>query len=119
MKKLIIILFLLPVLAFSQESKLNIPKDKILHTSVSGVLAEACYVPYYCNKWDFGTSTRMSFAVFTTSSMTKEMIDAYSGGRFSFEDIGFNAIGWLFTVSVNYGIHKIRMKKYNKKHKNK
>lgn len=110
MKKLIIILFLIPVFCRAQ-----IHQDKIYHTTAGIVITEACYIPYYSKKWDFGTSTRVSFAAISMVSMGKEMVDAYSGGRFSFEDIGYDMIGWGITVGCNYIIHRIKVKKLKKK----
>lgn len=61
MKKLIIIIFLIPVFCHSQEKIFSIEKDKIYHLSAGVTISEAAYVPYYMKKWDFRTSTKVAF----------------------------------------------------------
>lgn len=115
MKKLSMAWLLLLLIMPQLNCKAQFTNDKKCHLAAGVALTEACYAPYYAKKWDFGTSTRASFAVVSMASMSKEMYDSYNGGYFSFKDIGYNFIGWGLTVGANYAIHKISHNKKKKK----
>jgi uncharacterized protein YfiM (DUF2279 family) len=114
MKKLIIILFLTPILAISQKNKPFIPKDKIFHLSAGCLISETAYIPYYSGNWDFRTSTKVAFWGSITIACYKEMADSYGQTGWSWNDIGCTMAGSLTTIGVNYVIHKFKKRKHKK-----
>lgn len=114
MKKLIIILFLIPVCCQAQEKVFSIEKDKIYHLSAGVAISEAAYMPYYLKKWDFRTSTKIAFWGSLTLACYKEMADSYGQTGWSWSDIGYTMTGSLVTIGVNYGIHKLKKLKHKK-----
>jgi len=104
----------LPILAFSQENKNIIGKDKMLHFGGGVLISEISYTPYYSGNWDFRTSTKVAFWGTLTASFYKEMADSYGQTGWSWQDIGYSMTGCILTIGVNYGIHKIRHRKKKK-----
>lgn len=114
MKKIIIIIFLLPLFCQAQEKVFSIKKDKIYHLSAGIAISEAAYIPYYTNKWDFRTSTKVAFWGSFTLACYKEMADSYGQTGWSWSDIGYTMTGSIATIVINYGIHKLKKRKHKK-----
>lgn len=112
MKKLIItIIFLIPLICYSQDNKIIIQKDKIYHLSAGITISEISYIPYYINKWDFRTSTKVAFWGSLTLACYKEMADSYGQTGWNWNDIKYTMSGTLFTIGVNYGIYKLKKRR--------
>lgn len=114
MKRLIIILFFIPLFCHAQEKVFSIQKDKIYHLGAGVTISEAAYIPYYSGKWDFRTSTKVAFWGSLTLACYKEMSDSYGQTGWSWSDIGYTMTGSLLTIGVNYGIHKLKNRKQKK-----
>lgn len=108
MKKLIIIIFLIPLFCQAQKKILNIQVDKIYHLSAGICISEIAYIPYYTNKWDFRTSTKVAFWGSLTLACYKEMADSYGQTGWNWNDIKYTMIGSLSTITINYGLYKLK-----------
>lgn len=108
MKKLIIILFLFPVILKAQLSE-----DNVYHSVAGYGISQTSFLIINELSNDYKLSFRASSMLVITGAFGKEYYDSFTTGNFSFKDIGFTCISGIITSYLNRQIFR----KINKKKK--
>lgn len=108
MKKLIVILFLFPLITNAQ-----LAKDKYYHAGAGVVISEGTFLLSQKLWQDNKLSCRMAVSLTAYSAFGKEMFDAFSGGRFNWNDAVFTFTSGLITAYINKWLFKPRKKQPN------
>lgn len=104
MKKLIIILFLIPVFCNAQ-----IKQDKYYHAIAGVGIATGVH---FSQGLFYREMNPIAPSLVTASvGFGKEMFDAMNGGQFSFSDLGFTVVSGISTNVILRIIHKPKPKK--------
>lgn len=122
MKKLILILFMLPIFATAQlefSDNFAFAKDKKDHLKTASAIEALIYGFTYKKTKDARGSFRAACIFSQAPIWGKEVIDVLMGGEFSFSDIVYGEAGVFFTGAVLYGATRLLEKRKAKKIKEK
>jgi hypothetical protein len=118
MKKLIIILLLIPILANAQmqlSEDWSFKADKVKHGIAGVVIAIPSYYLMYNYTGDHEVSRNAAWMIPAFAALGKEFTDGMQGKEISLADAGYTIFSGLVTAWVCKGIAKRKQRKWEKK----